>query len=150
MRLSKYLLPTLREVPSDAEIPSHQLMLRAGLIRKLASGVYSYLPLGLKVLKNIEKIVRDYPKKPYLADRGVPEHDVFARLSDSDYEAFYDSVCEAAVIARNAYDAETVQESAMLWRELFGNKFPEPPQTKDVIFTERQSDSRDIPGGRFA
>lgn len=59
MRLSKYLLPTLREVPAEAEISSHQLMLRAGLIRKLASGVYAYLPLGLKVLKNIEKIVRD-------------------------------------------------------------------------------------------
>jgi len=59
MRLSKYLLPTLREVPSEAEIPSHQLMLRAGLIRKLASGVYSYLPLGLKTLKKIENIVRN-------------------------------------------------------------------------------------------
>ena len=59
MRLSKYLLPTLREVPAEAEIPSHQLMLRAGLIRKLASGVYGYLPLGLKVLNNVEKIIRD-------------------------------------------------------------------------------------------
>ena len=59
MRLSKYLLPTLREVPSEAEIPSHQLMLRAGLMRKLASGVYAFLPLGFKTLKNIEKIVRD-------------------------------------------------------------------------------------------
>lgn len=59
MRLSKYLLPTLREVPSEAEIPSHQLMMRAGLIRKLASGVYSYLPLGLKTLKKIENIVRE-------------------------------------------------------------------------------------------
>lgn len=59
MKLSKYLLPTLREVPAEAEIPSHQLMLRAGLIRKLASGVYGYLPLGLKVLKNVERIIRD-------------------------------------------------------------------------------------------
>ena len=59
MRLSKFLLPTLREVPSEAEIPSHQLMLRAGLIRKLASGVYSFLPIGLKALKKIENIVRD-------------------------------------------------------------------------------------------
>lgn len=59
MRLSKYLIPTLREVPSEAEIPSHQLMLRAALIRKLASGVYSYLPLGLKTLRKVEAIVRD-------------------------------------------------------------------------------------------
>lgn len=98
----------------------------------------------------LEKIVSDYPTKPYLADRGVAEHDVFARLSDSDYQSFYETVCEAAVIARNAFDADSVQESAEFWRQLFGNKFPEPPQTKDTIFTERKSDSRDIPGGRFA
>ena len=58
MKLSKYLTPTLRDVPAEAEITSHQLMLRAGLMRKLASGVYSYLPLGLKVLKKVENIVR--------------------------------------------------------------------------------------------
>ena len=56
MRMTKLLLPTLREVPAEAEIASHQLMLRAGLIRKLSAGVYSYLPVGLKVLKNIENI----------------------------------------------------------------------------------------------
>lgn len=59
MRLSKLFLPTLRETPSEAEVPSHQLMLRAGLIRKQASGVYSFLPLGLRVLFKIEKIVRE-------------------------------------------------------------------------------------------
>ncbi len=57
MRTSHYLLATLREEPSDAEIISHQLMLRAGLIRKLASGLYNWLPTGLRVLKKIEKIV---------------------------------------------------------------------------------------------
>ncbi|MFH1777206.1 MAG: proline--tRNA ligase [Candidatus Omnitrophota bacterium] len=59
MHLSKTLMPTLKENPSDAETISHKLMLRAGLIRKLSSGVYSYLPLGLKVLKKVEKIVRE-------------------------------------------------------------------------------------------
>lgn len=59
MRMSKLLVPTLREVPSDAEIMSHKLMLRAGFIRKLAAGVYSYLPLGLRTLKKIENIVRE-------------------------------------------------------------------------------------------
>ena len=48
MRMSKLLMPTLREVPAEAEIASHRLMLRAGLIRKLAAGIYSYLPLGLR------------------------------------------------------------------------------------------------------
>ncbi len=59
MRLSNLLAPTLREVPAEAEIASHQLMLRAGFIRKLAAGVYSYLPLGLRSLKKVEQIVRE-------------------------------------------------------------------------------------------
>ncbi len=59
MRLSKYLMPTLREVPAEAEIVSHQLMLRAGIMRKLASGVYSYLPMGLRSLKKVENIIRE-------------------------------------------------------------------------------------------
>ena len=58
MRVSQLLNPTLREVPAEAEIISHQLMLRAGLIRKSAAGIYTYLPLGLRVLKKIETIVR--------------------------------------------------------------------------------------------
>ncbi|MDX2504628.1 MAG: proline--tRNA ligase [Gammaproteobacteria bacterium] len=59
MRTSHYLLPTLKETPADAEIISHQLMLRAGMIRKLASGLYSWLPLGLRVLRKVEAIVRE-------------------------------------------------------------------------------------------
>ncbi|WP_407272183.1 proline--tRNA ligase [Radiobacillus sp. PE A8.2] len=58
MRQSQTLIPTLREVPSDAEIKSHQLLVRAGFIRQTASGVYSYLPLGKKVLRKVEEIVR--------------------------------------------------------------------------------------------
>lgn len=59
MKMSKLLMPTLREVPSEAEITSHRLMLRAGMIRKLAAGIYSYLPLGLRSLHKIEAIVRE-------------------------------------------------------------------------------------------
>lgn len=59
MRMSKLLMPTLREVPAEAEIASHRLMLRAGLIRKLAAGVYSYLPLGLRTLRKVQDIVRE-------------------------------------------------------------------------------------------
>ncbi|MDV3426321.1 MAG: proline--tRNA ligase [Bacillota bacterium] len=59
MRLSKTIMGTLREVPNEAEIKSHQLMLRAGLMRKSASGIYNYLPLGVKALKNVENIVRE-------------------------------------------------------------------------------------------
>ncbi|MGN1400411.1 MAG: proline--tRNA ligase [Bacillus sp. (in: firmicutes)] len=58
MKQSKMFMPTLREVPADADVKSHQLLLRAGYIRQTSSGVYSYLPLGKKVLKKIEEIVR--------------------------------------------------------------------------------------------
>ncbi|MCP8464243.1 proline--tRNA ligase [Pseudomonas sp. ZM23] len=59
MRTSQYLLSTLKETPSDAVVISHQLMLRAGMIRKLASGLYTWLPLGLRVLRKVENIVRE-------------------------------------------------------------------------------------------
>ncbi|MFQ3324270.1 MAG: prolyl-tRNA synthetase [Pseudomonadales bacterium] len=59
MRASQLLIPTLKETPSDAEIISHQLMLRAGMVRKLASGLYSWLPLGLRSLRKVEAIVRE-------------------------------------------------------------------------------------------
>ena len=59
MKLSNYFLPILKETPSEAKIKSHQLMLRSGMIRQSASGIYSWLPLGFKVLKNIENVVRE-------------------------------------------------------------------------------------------
>ncbi len=59
MRISRFPLCTVKETPADAEVVSHQLMLRAGLIRKLAAGVYSWLPLGLRVLRRVEAVVRE-------------------------------------------------------------------------------------------
>ena len=59
MRMSQYFLPTMKETPSEAQIVSHRLMLRAGLVRQTSSGIYAWLPLGLKVLRNIERIVRE-------------------------------------------------------------------------------------------
>ena len=59
MRFSNYFIPTQKEVPSDAEVISHQLMVRAGMIRKLTSGIYTYLPTGLRSIKKVEKIVRE-------------------------------------------------------------------------------------------
>ncbi len=59
MRVSKMFLATQREIPNDAEIPSHQLMLRAGLIRKVASGVYSFMPMGYRVYRKVENVVRE-------------------------------------------------------------------------------------------
>lgn len=59
MRYSEMFLPTEREIPSDAEVISHQLMIRAGMIRKLTSGIYSYLPLGYRVVRKVEQIIRE-------------------------------------------------------------------------------------------
>jgi prolyl-tRNA synthetase len=59
MRMSQYFLPTLKENPAEAQIVSHRLMLRAGLVRQTSAGIYAWLPLGFRVLKNIERIVRE-------------------------------------------------------------------------------------------
>jgi len=59
MRYTQYLLPTLKETPGDAEVISHQLMLRAGMIRKVAAGIYDYLPLGLRAIRKMEQIIRE-------------------------------------------------------------------------------------------
>lgn len=59
MRYSQFFIPTLKETPSDAEVVSHQLMMRAGMIRKLAAGIYSYMPLGLRSIRKFEQIVRE-------------------------------------------------------------------------------------------
>src|SRR5438128_8743572 len=59
MRLSQFFLPILRDTPAEAQIASHRLMLRAGMIRQASAGIYSWLPLGFRVLKKIEQIVRE-------------------------------------------------------------------------------------------
>ena len=63
MKFSNFFIPTLKDTPAEAEIISHQLMIRAGMIKQSSAGIYSWLPLGLKVLKNIENIVRDEQNK---------------------------------------------------------------------------------------
>ena len=59
MKSSQFLISTLRESPSDAVISSHQLMMRSGMIRKLGNGLYSYMPIGLRSLRKVEKIIRE-------------------------------------------------------------------------------------------
>ena len=59
LRMSKLFVRTLREDPADAEVPSHRLLVRAGYMRRVAPGIYSWLPLGYQVLRNIEQIIRD-------------------------------------------------------------------------------------------
>lgn len=72
MRASQYLIATVKETPADAEIISHQLMLRAGLIRKLASGLYTWLPMGLRVLRKVEAIVREEMNRAHAQEVLMP------------------------------------------------------------------------------
>src|SRR3982750_4836430 len=59
MRASQFFISTLKEAPADAEVVSHKLMLRAGFIKRLSAGIYSYMPMGLRVIRKVEAIVRD-------------------------------------------------------------------------------------------
>src|SRR3954447_19283845 len=98
LRMSSLFLRTLRDDPADAEVPSHRLLVRAGYIRRAAPGIYSWLPLGLRVLRNIERIVREemdaigaqelqfpalLPRDPYKASGRWAEYgDGIFRLKD--------------------------------------------------------------------
>ena len=72
MRASEFLLSTLKETPSDAEVISHQLMLRAGLIRRVAAGIYNWMPLGLRVLRNVERIIREEMERAGALEVSMP------------------------------------------------------------------------------
>jgi prolyl-tRNA synthetase len=72
MRVSQFFLSTLREAPADAEIVSHQLMLRAGLIRRLAGGIYTWMPLGLRIVRKVEAIVRDEMNRAGAIELSMP------------------------------------------------------------------------------
>jgi prolyl-tRNA synthetase len=74
MRLSQYFLPTLRETPKEAQIVSHRLMLRAGMIQQSSAGIYSWLPLGLKVMRKIEQIVREEQNRERRTNYGYFPH----------------------------------------------------------------------------
>lgn len=99
----------------------------------------------------LENIVENFPSKPSMPDHGVPEHDVFERLGEDEYNSFYERVQQAAIIARQAYDMESIYDSAYKWRELLGAKFPKPPENsnKQGNFSPR-TEPTTIGGNRFA
>ena len=72
MKSSDLFIPTIKEAPNDAQIISHQLMIRAGLVSKLASGLYSYLPIGLRVIQKVEKIIREEMNKSLAQELLMP------------------------------------------------------------------------------
>ena len=70
MKASHFFVSTLKEAPSDAEVASHQLMLRAGMIKRLSAGIYSYMPMGLRVIRKVVDLAQDRLMRP----PGAPEH----------------------------------------------------------------------------
>jgi hypothetical protein len=107
------------------------------------------------VTTSLENIAQNYlwyarhMVTPFLPDHGVPQHNVLGRVSGEDFAAFHALVCTAATVARAAYDAADAGASAALWQQLFGSRFPLPPEPKSGGFTARSGASN--PGGsRFA
>lgn len=104
------------------------------------------------IVYSLEKIVSEYPRKPFLPDRGVPNHDVFSKVSEEEYNKFYEEVCKAAKIAREAYDSSDVYESICKWKKLFGDEFPDAPNLTEIStgrFTPRKEQSKPTSSGRF-
>lgn len=89
MLYSRYFIPTVKETPSDAEVISHQLMLRAGMIRKLAAGIYNYLPLGLRSIRKFENIVREEMNKADAIEMLMPSVQPAELWQESGRWAFY-------------------------------------------------------------
>ncbi len=89
MLYSRYFIPTVKETPSDAEVISHQLMLRAGMIRKLAAGIYNYLPLGLRSIRKFENIVREEMNKADAIEMLMPGVQPAELWQESGRWAFY-------------------------------------------------------------
>ena len=72
MKASQFLISTLKEAPADAEVPSHQLMMRAGMVKKLGAGIYSYMPMGLRVIRKVEAIVREEMNRAGAIELSMP------------------------------------------------------------------------------
>ncbi|KZS44911.1 hypothetical protein AWU65_02700 [Paenibacillus glucanolyticus] len=111
--------------------------------------------VGQGVTEVLEEIVNNHPTKPVMPDHGVPDHGVMGRVTNEEYEEFYQLIKEAAVIARRATDATTVKESAEEWNKLFGSKFPTSEATSksensSVGFSKRENPTtQNVMGGRF-
>ena len=72
MKASQFLISTLKEAPADAEVVSHQLMMRAGMIKRLGAGIYNYMPMGLRVIRKVEAIVREEMNKAGAVELTMP------------------------------------------------------------------------------
>ena len=103
------------------------------------------------ITETLDYIVIHHPTKPFLADRGVPEHDVFGKLTEDEYHVFYLNVKKFAPIAKAAFESESISESVELWRAFFMNceEFPKYSGPQTGGFTQRTQPATAIPTGRF-
>src|SRR3954465_14491328 len=72
MKASQFFISTLKEAPADAEVPSHRLMMRAGMIKRLGAGIYNYMPMGLRVIRKVEAIVREEMNRAGAVEISMP------------------------------------------------------------------------------
>ena len=152
MKVSEYFVPTLREVPAEAEIPSHRLLLRAGFIRKLGAGVYTYLPLGWRVLRKIEQVLREEQEaiashemrmptlvpKDLMVETGRWDVDVVYKLKDRRDADFALGFTHEEVIT------DIARHSVRSWRDLplclyqVQTKFRDEPRPRGGVIRTRE------------
>lgn len=108
-------------------------------IESVAAGVVS----ALELIRDSYKMDALNKRTPWVSDHGVPEHNVLWRVCGTDFAAFHAHITDAAALARRAYDEPDLRKSVILWRELFGDRFPEPPPKRD----DDGGESPDKPGG---
>ncbi len=154
MRLSKAFIPTLKETPSEASIKSHQLMLRAGLIRMLSAGIYSYLPLGWKAMKNAMKIIREEMdaiggQEFYLpalnpveiwqeTGRAADFGDEMFHLKDrKSHEMVLAPTHEEIICANARGEIRSYKELPQIWYQI-QNKFRDEPRPRSGVLRARQ------------
>ena len=159
MKQSEYYIPTLKEVPADAVAISHQLMLRAGLIRRLASGVFSFLPLGYKIIRKIENIVREEMNNiggqefllPALNPIEIWEQtgrveamgDVLFRIESKDIDNFVLAPTHEEIITFHARQhIKSYKDMPQIWYQI-QTKFRNEPRPKSGVIRGRQFTMKD-------
>jgi prolyl-tRNA synthetase len=153
MRFSQLFSPTLKEVPAEAETPSHQLMLRAGIIRKLASGIYTYLPLGVKSLEKISSIIREelnrigaqevlmpvlHPKELWQQTGRWEKVEVLFRLKDrADRDFLLGPTHEEVITSLVAHEVKSYRQLPLLLYQI-QTKFRDEPRPRGGVIRSRE------------
>ena len=123
MKASQFLISTLKEAPADAEIVSHQLMMRAGLIKKLGAGIYTYMPMGLRVIRKVEAIVREEMNRAGAIEMSMP-------------------VIQPAELWQETGRFETMGPELLRIKDRHGRDFVVQPTSEEVVTDVMRQDIR--------